>query len=113
MKSILIFGLIFLVSENAYCGSEVYGVNKDLGAALQKTISDVEKAAVLAGTCVSSYPNPKKCELIHGDYWMCVAVRADHKGSCATKTSDLDNFIKGVNGLSQAAQKSAVAASAF
>uniref|UniRef100_UPI003F494B92 hypothetical protein n=1 Tax=Cupriavidus taiwanensis TaxID=164546 RepID=UPI003F494B92 len=83
----------------AQAGTPVYGVSKDLGEALEKSVAAVEKAAQVHGTCVSTYPSLDTCKESKG-YWQCSAIRANHKGSCASKPSDLDNVIKAAKGLS-------------
>ena len=95
----------------AMAGEEVYGVDKDLGVALEKSVAAVEKAAAVHGTCVSRYPSLDSCEESKkfSGYFQCVAIRANHKGSCANKPSDLDNLIKAANGLSGPAAKAFLA----
>ena len=97
--------ILSLLASAAIAGEPVYGVDKDLGIALEKAVSAVEKAAVQHGTCVSEYPSLNTCEESKkfAGYFQCTAIRANHKGSCANKPSDLDNVIKAANGLSGAA----------
>ncbi|KRA21147.1 hypothetical protein ASE43_04710 [Lysobacter sp. Root983] len=89
----------------------MYGVDKDLGVALEKSVAAVEKAAIAHGTCVSAYPSLDTCEesAKFAGYFQCKAIRANHKGSCANKPSDLDNLIKAANGLSGPAAKAFLA----
>lgn len=109
MKRILLVALTALALPGAaFAGTPVYGVSKDLGEALEKAVANVEKAAVAHGTCVSSYPSLDTCSEGKG-YWQCSAIRANHKGSCANKPSDLDNLIKAAKGLSGPAAKAAAA----
>lgn len=111
MRKFILLLATCVVSASAYAGKEVRGVDKDLGAALDKTVAAVERAAAVHGTCVSEYPKLEKCNSVH-DHWQCVAIRANHKGSCASKPSDLDNVIKAAKGLSGPAAKAAIAGGA-
>ncbi|SFK25998.1 hypothetical protein [Lysobacter sp. cf310] len=109
MNRILIVTALGLAvfSGQAAAGEPVYGVDKDLGVALEKSVAAVEKAAIAHGTCVSAYPSLDTCEesAKFAGYFQCKAIRANHKGSCANKPSDLDNLIKAANGLSGPAAK--------
>lgn len=107
MKQILLLCLT-VIAGPALAGEPVRGVSKDLGEAMEKATLAVEKAAVVHGTCVSEYPNLKKCEEGPQGYWQCTGIRADHKGSCASKPSDLDNLIKAAKGLSGPAAQAVV-----
>lgn len=109
MKRILVLCLT-LMAAPAFAGEPVRGVSKDLGEAMEKATAAVERAAQVHGTCVSEYPNIKKCEEGPQEYWQCTGIRANHKGSCANKPSDLNNVIKAAKGLSGPAAKAAVAA---
>lgn len=102
-------GLV-VFSGGAIAGEAVYGVDKDLGLALEKAVSGVERAAIVQGTCVSSYPSLDTCEESKKfpGYFQCKAIRANWKGSCANKPSDLDNVIKAASGLSGAAAKALI-----
>lgn len=68
----------------AHAGKPVYGISKDLGEALEKAVEAVEKAAVVHGTCVSTYPSMDTCREVKG-YWECHGIRANHGGSCGKK----------------------------
>lgn len=110
LRTVIAFSLA-AAAGLAVAGEPVYGVDKDLGAALDKSVAAVEKAAAVHGTCVSEYPSLKTCEASKkfDGYFECRAIRANHKGSCANKPSDLDNLIKAANGLSGAAAKAYLA----
>lgn len=110
MKRIFVAIAAASLAGTVYAGTVVPGVSKDLGVAMEKATENVEKAAEKHKTCVSAYPKLEECTEVHG-YWQCTAIRADHKGSCADKPSDLDNFIKAAKGLSGPTAK-AVAMSA-
>jgi len=109
--SIAVVTALLAFSGSAMAGEPVYGVDKDLGVALEKSVAAVEKAAAVHGTCVSRYPSLETCEESKkfSGYFQCEAIRANHKGSCANKPSDLDNLIKAANGLSGPAAKAFLA----
>lgn len=93
---------LVLAAVNVNAGEPVRAVSKDLGEAMDKTIVAVERAATVAGTCVSEYPKLESCNQVHG-HWQCVAIRANHKGSCAQRPTTLDDVIKAAKGFSAAA----------
>ena len=98
MKKLVFVTTIALFSVSVAAGTPVYGVDKDLGVALEKSVSAVENAAKIHKTCVSEYPSLESCSEAKG-YWQRKAVRANHSGSCADKPSDLDDLIKAKKGL--------------
>ncbi|MDA0697460.1 MAG: hypothetical protein O2793_13765 [Proteobacteria bacterium] len=99
MKYLLV--LLVFISSNSFAGKPVYAIDTDLGQALDKAVISVEKAAVVHGTCVSEYPSLESCEesIKFKGYFQCRGIRANHKGSCANKPTELDNLIKAANGL--------------
>lgn len=113
MKRLLMIAVLGVCSQVALAGEPVYGISKDLGEALEKAYTKSESAAATHGTCVSEYPSLNTCVQGTGatkEYWQCHGIRANHKGSCANKPSDLDNLIKAAKGLSGPAAKVAAAA---
>ncbi|OUL25900.1 hypothetical protein BV378_14280 [Nostoc sp. RF31YmG] len=109
MKRIFLTVVLLSLSTTAVAGIPVYGVDKDLGVALDKAVTALEKAAAVHGTCVSRYPSLETCNEVKG-YWQCSGMRANWKGSCASRPSDLDTLIQAANGLSGPAAKAAAAA---
>lgn len=109
MKRFLMIAVLSSLAPAAFAGTPVHGVDKDLGVALDKASVNVEHAAQVHGTCVSSYPSLDTCKEAKG-YWQCTGVRADWKGSCASRPSDLDNLIKAAQGLVGPGAKAAAAA---
>ncbi|MGF6183435.1 hypothetical protein ABIB42_004490 [Massilia sp. UYP32] len=109
MKKLLLL-CVALAAGPALAGEPVRAVSKDLGIAMDNARLAVEQAAVAHGTCVSEYPSIKKCEEGPQGYWQCTGIRANHKGSCASKPSDLDVVIKAAKGLTGPAAKAAVMA---
>lgn len=84
--------------SSAYAAKVVYGVSDDLGIALEKTVTAVESAANIYGSCVSRYPDLYECTEYH-HYWECSAIRANHGDSCVDKPVELEQTIKNVKGL--------------
>ena len=104
MKKVIVCLIVGFWASTVNAGTPVFGVSKDLGEALEKSVAAVEQAASVHGTCVSEYPSLDTCTESKG-YWQCQSIRANHKGSCANKPSDLDNVIKAAKGLSGPAAK--------
>lgn len=74
--------LLLTFSTAAFAGTPFAGTGATPEEAMDAATKAVEEAARKKGTCVSEYPDLKKCTQEPDGSWKCVGIRANKKGSC-------------------------------